>query len=51
MMEEEGMDGQSGFRENRGCIFGLFTTSTGLQKRKEHNFETWEQLVDLVVSL
>jgi hypothetical protein len=34
--EEEGMDEKSGFRANRGTIDSLFTTSIGLQKRKEH---------------
>jgi hypothetical protein len=33
VMEEEGMDEQSGFRANRGTINNLFTTSIGLQKR------------------
>ena len=39
VMEEEGMDEQSGFRAFRGTIDGLFSTSLGLQKRKEHNLE------------
>jgi hypothetical protein len=39
VMEEEGMDEQSGFRANRGTIDSLFTTSIGLQKRKEHNLK------------
>jgi hypothetical protein len=41
VMEEEGMDAQSGFRTNRGTIDGLFTTSIGLPKRIEQNLETW----------
>jgi hypothetical protein len=48
LMEEEIMDEQSGFRANRGTIDSLFTTSTGLQKRKEQNLETWVLFVDLV---
>ena len=48
VMEEEGMDEQSGFRAFRGTIDGLFSTSLGLQKRKEHNLETWALFVDLV---
>jgi hypothetical protein len=42
------MDEQSGFRPNRGTIYRLFTTSIGLQKRKEHNLETWLLFVDLL---
>ena len=48
VMEEEGMDEQIGFRALRGTIDGLFATSVGLQKRKEHNMETWALFVDLV---
>ena len=48
VMEEEGMDEQAGFRALRGIIDGLFATSVGLQKRKEHNLETWVLFVDLV---
>jgi hypothetical protein len=51
VMEEEGIDEQSGFRANRGTIYCLFTTSIGLQKRKEHNLETWVLFVDLVKAL
>jgi hypothetical protein len=47
-MKEERMDEQSGFRANRGTIDSLFTTSIALQKRKEHNLETWILFVDLV---
>ena len=48
VMEEEGMDEQAGFRALRGTIDGLFATSVGLQKRKEHNLETWVLFVDLL---
>jgi hypothetical protein len=48
VMKEEGLDEQSGFRANRGTIDGLFTTSTGLQKRKENKLDTWVLFVDLV---
>jgi hypothetical protein len=48
VMKEEGMDEQSGSRANRGTIDSLFTTSIGLQKRKEQNVETWVLFVDLV---
>jgi hypothetical protein len=47
-MEEEGLDEQSVFRANRGTIDSLFTTSISLQKRKEHNLQTWVLFVDLV---
>lgn len=48
VMEEEGMEEQAGFRQLRGTIDGLFATSIGLQKRKEHNLETWALFIDLV---
>jgi hypothetical protein len=48
VMEEEGMDEQTGFRANRGTIDCLFTISIGLQKRKENNMETLVLYVDLV---
>ena len=48
VMEEEGMEEQAGFRQLRGTIDGLFATSMGLQKRKEHNLETWALFIDLV---
>jgi hypothetical protein len=47
-MEEEGMDEESDFRANRGTIDSLFTTSKGLQKRKEYSLETWVLFVHLV---
>jgi hypothetical protein len=47
-MEEKGMDEQSGFRASRGTIDSLITTSIGLQKRKENDFDTWVLFVDLV---
>jgi hypothetical protein len=47
-MEEEGMDGQTHFRENRGSIDSLFKTSIGLQNRKEKNLEKWVLSVDLL---
>ena len=48
VMEEEGMEEQAGFRQLRGTIYGLYATSVGLQKRKEHNLETWALFIDLV---
>jgi hypothetical protein len=41
VVEEEGMDEQSDLRANSGTIDGLFTTSLGLQIRKEQKLETW----------
>ncbi len=40
VMEEIGMDSQTGFRPDRGTTDGLFTTFVGLRKRKEHGLET-----------
>jgi hypothetical protein len=48
VMEEFGMYSQTGFRPDRGTTDGLFTTSIGLHKRKEHGLETWELFIDLV---
>jgi hypothetical protein len=42
------MDEQSGFRAKRGTIDSRFKTSISLQKRKEHNLETWILFVNLV---
>ncbi len=36
VVEEFGMDAQTGFRPDRGTIDGLFTTFVGLHKRKEY---------------
>ena len=48
VMEETGMEKQAGFRPFRGCIYGQFATTIGLQKRKEHNLATWALFIDLV---
>ena len=48
VMEEFGMDAQTGFRPDRGTIDGLFTTFVGLHKRKGHGLETWAPFIDLV---
>jgi hypothetical protein len=47
-MEEEGITEESGFRANRETIDGLLATSISLQKRKEHNLDTWGLSVDVV---
>jgi hypothetical protein len=43
-----GMEAQMGFHDQRGTINGLFTTFTGLHKRREHVLETWVLFIDLV---
>ena len=48
VMGEEGMEEQAGFRQLRGTIDGMFAASMGLQKRMEHNLETWALFIDLV---
>ncbi len=48
VMEEFGVDAQTGFRPDRGTIDGLFTTFVGLNKHKEHGFETWALFIDLM---
>ncbi len=47
VMVEFGMDAKIGFRPDRGTIDGLFTTSVGLHKRKEHGLETWALFIYL----
>ena len=48
VMEECGMEAQTGFRDQRGTIDGLFTTYMSLHKRREHGLETWALFIDLV---
>ena len=48
VQEEHGLEEQSGFRGLRGTIDGLFSVSVALQKRKEHNLDTWALFIDLV---
>ncbi len=48
VMEEFGMDSQTGFRPDSGTIDSLFTTFVGLHKRKGHGLETWALFSDLV---
>jgi hypothetical protein len=48
VQEDLGMEAQCGFRGFRGTIDGLFNASVALQKRKEHNLETWALYIDLV---
>jgi hypothetical protein len=39
VIEEEGIEELTGFRQLRGTIDGLFAASIELQKRKEHYFK------------
>ena len=48
VQEKYGLEEQSGFRGLRGTIDGLFSVSVALQKRKEHNLDTWALFIDLV---
>jgi exonuclease III len=48
VQEAEGLEFQFGFRGGRGTVDGLFTTSLALQKRQEHNLDTWALFIDLV---
>jgi hypothetical protein len=48
VMELHGLEEQTGFRPLRGTIDGLFATSVGLQKRKEHGKESWVLFLDLI---
>jgi hypothetical protein len=47
-METFGFDARVGFRWDRGAIGGLFTTSIGLPKQKEHGLDTWALFINLV---
>ena len=46
--QEDNLATRSGFRGNRGTIDELFSICVALQKRKEHNLETWALFIDLV---
>ena len=48
VQEKEGLEEQAGFRSARGTIDGIYNTSLELQKRKEHNLETWALFINLV---
>ena len=41
-------ENQCGFRNGRGCSDGSFTIKALLNKRREHNLETWVLFLDLV---
>jgi hypothetical protein len=46
-MEEEGLESQTGFQGLRWVIDGIFATTLGLRKRKEHGLETYALFIDL----
>ena len=48
MLKECGLELQSGFTPDRGTIDGLFSVFVALQKRKEHDLDSWILFVDLV---
>ena len=48
VMEEEGMESQTGFRYFRGTIDGAFTVINALRKRQEHNLESYVAFIDLI---
>ena len=48
VMEEEGMESQTGFRYFRGTIDGAFTVINALRKRQEHNLESFVAFIDLI---
>ena len=48
VMEEHGLESQTGFRSWRGTIDGAFNVLMALRKRQEHGLETWACFIDLV---
>jgi exonuclease III len=48
VQKEFGLEMQNGFKNGCGTIDGLFNTSIGLQKRKEHGLDTWVLFIDLM---
>ena len=48
VLDIHGLESQSGFRPHRGTSDGIFSALLTLQKRKEHNCESWALFVDLV---
>ena len=39
---------QCGFRQDRGCMDAVFTVKIAMEKRREHQQETWILFLDLV---
>jgi hypothetical protein len=48
VQKEFGLEMQNGFKNGCGTVDGLFNTSIGLQKRKEHGLDTWVLFIDLM---
>ena len=48
LLREEGLEEQCGFTVKRGCSDGSFILRMALQKRHEHNQDSWAVFVDLV---
>lgn len=48
LFEEVGPQEQNGFRHHRGTIDGLFEVLMALNKRQEHNQQSWVLFIDLV---
>jgi hypothetical protein len=48
VLKEVGCEYQNGFTSRRGCADGLFSLKMALQKRKEHDLETYLLFIDLV---
>jgi exonuclease III len=48
VQKEFGLEMQNGFKNGCGTVDGLFNTSLGLQKRKEHGLDTWVLFIDLM---
>ena len=48
ILKAVGCEYQNGFTSRRGCSDGLFSIKIALQKRKEHELDTWLLFIDLV---
>ena len=48
LYEQVGSDEQCGFRSGRGCADGIFNVMMALQKRKEHNLDSFVLFIDLI---
>ena len=48
VMEEVGMDAQTGFCPDRSTTYGLFITFVSFRKCKEYGLDTWALFIDLV---
>ena len=48
ILKDVGCEYQNGFTSRRGCADGLFSIKMALQKRKEHELDTWLLFIDLI---